>query len=106
VISDERCDGSLHCVNVLLVEIQLSRALPGGFRIAQRVVASRDLFADDHRIVLAGTNGVVMRLYGETRLTVAFAEGGRICPPGERDTWGNTSGSLRPKYLDSGCPRK
>ena len=70
---DERADRSSNGVNVVPSEIQPCRPLPGGFRIAQRVVASRDLFANDHLLVQAGTSGVVMCLYSETRVTVTFA---------------------------------
>merc|ERR1712232_1300306 len=71
---DERVDGTVTGVNVTPSEIQPWRPLPGGFRFDQRVAASMDLCVEETLIVRAGTPGVVMGLYSDTRLTVKFVE--------------------------------
>lgn len=70
---ESRVDGSDAGVNVVPHEIAHLHVF--GFRIADRVQASRDLFADARLLVREGARGVVMNRYSDTRLVVRFDEG-------------------------------
>lgn len=59
-------------LNVTLSEIHHCRPMVGGFRLGQKVRASRDLMSNDTLLVLAGTPGIVKGEYSDSRVTVQF----------------------------------
>eukprot|EP00747_Dinoflagellata_sp_TGD_P214421 gnl/TRDRNA2_/TRDRNA2_87280_c0_seq1.p1 gnl/TRDRNA2_/TRDRNA2_87280_c0~~gnl/TRDRNA2_/TRDRNA2_87280_c0_seq1.p1 ORF type:complete len:320 (+),score=53.84 gnl/TRDRNA2_/TRDRNA2_87280_c0_seq1:51-1010(+) len=69
---DERADGVAGPLSVQPFEIQPARALAGGFRLANRVSAAKDLFAENTLLVPCGSLGVVKGPYSDTRITVKF----------------------------------
>mmetsp|Transcript_6722 Transcript_6722/g.16680 ORF Transcript_6722/g.16680 Transcript_6722/m.16680 type:complete len:390 (-) Transcript_6722:243-1412(-) len=75
---DERLDAGEGTVSVNFREVTLQRLLVGGFKISQKVQSAMDLVVGSKVVVKAGTLGVVLAEFSETRLTVSFdqAEGG------------------------------
>mmetsp|Transcript_37157 Transcript_37157/g.68513 ORF Transcript_37157/g.68513 Transcript_37157/m.68513 type:complete len:204 (+) Transcript_37157:1-612(+) len=82
---DDRIDVKFSChpgiLSVQPFEISPDLPLAGGFRIAQRVEASRDLRTNETLLVAAGTHGIVMSAYSDSRVTVQFdrREDGQNC---------------------------
>ncbi|CAK0846489.1 unnamed protein product [Prorocentrum cordatum] len=69
---DSRADGQSGDVSCLPEEVAPACKLAGGFELADSVVAARDLFSADHRIVLCGTRGRIMRSMNDLRVSVQF----------------------------------
>jgi len=70
-------------VSVSFREVTTQRPLIGGFTIAQRVQSAMELVVGSHVVAKAGTRGVVLAEFSDTRLTVAFEApedgGGQNC---------------------------
>lgn len=73
---ESRTDGGTNNVSCLPSELEPSRKLAGGFELAQAVVAARDVFSGNTRmlIVRCGTRGKIMQELNDMRVIVRFDE--------------------------------
>lgn len=72
VMFDSRADGSAGNVSCVPDEVAPALKLAGGFELAENVIAARDLFSGEHRIVQGGTRGRIMRSMNDLRVSVRF----------------------------------
>lgn len=72
ILFDERLDAGEGTVSVAYREVTRQRLLVGGFRIAQQVQSAMDLVVGSRVVVPAGTHGVILAEFSDTRLTVSF----------------------------------
>jgi len=71
---DDHSANNSNLFNVTFKEVQPYREYVGGFRIGDRVRASKDLYAEATLLIYAGALGIVQAEYSDTRLTVRFEQ--------------------------------
>lgn len=71
---EERCDGAAGALSVLPCEVVAPGPYIGGFSVAQRVHAARDLVSGNTLLAREGAGGVVLGPYSDIRVTVRFDE--------------------------------
>jgi len=76
VLFDERQDAGQGTVSVSHREVVPQRPLVGGFKISQKIQSAMDLVVDNRVVVPAGTPGIVLAEFSDTRLTVSFGHDG------------------------------